>query len=58
MKIFKKEYCAEQLCDVERDVSECFEPDFNPIVKNIPVGKDGFTEGTYTITIEWEATND
>ncbi len=57
MILFKKEYCDEELYDVERDVSECFDLDFNPKVKDIPVGEDGFTEGTYTITIEWELSN-
>lgn len=51
--IFEKEYIAEQLSDVERDISECLNEDFNPEVKDIPVGKYGFAEGTFKVTVTW-----
>ena len=40
MIIFDKTYSAEELCDIERDVIESFDPMFNPVVKAIPVDDD------------------
>lgn len=51
--IFEKEYIAEQLSDVERDISECLNEDFNPEVSDIPVGQYGFAEGTFKVTVTW-----
>ena len=51
--IFEKEYIAEQLSDVERDISECFNEDYNPEVKYIPIGEYGFTKGTFKVTVTW-----
>lgn len=53
--IFHKEYDAESLCDVERDVIESFDERFNAAM--IPVPQDpetGFCEGTFIVTIEWK----
>lgn len=50
--IFQKEYDGfESLADMERDIFECFDPRFNPDVKEIP---DKF-EGTVKVTIEYTA---
>lgn len=35
-KIFEKYYCWEDLCDVERDVTEAMDPRFNPESVDIP----------------------
>lgn len=51
--IFKKEYDGESLCDVERDMSEAFDPRFNIDVQDIPVDEYGFSQGTFKVTIEW-----
>ena len=56
-EIFKKEYSGEEICDVERDVIEAFNPDYNPAAGEVPVDKHGFQEGTFTITVTWEADN-
>jgi hypothetical protein len=50
-EIFTQEYTDEELYDVERDVSEALQEDYNPIVGNIP--KDGFRTGTFVVSIEW-----
>ena len=55
MIIFEKEYDGESLYDVGRDVMECFETRFNPLVKDIPQDEYGFCLGTYKITVEWRA---
>jgi hypothetical protein len=56
-QIFKQEYSGESLCDVDRDVSEAIDSDFNPVMKEIPVDKHYFQEGTFTVTITWEPDN-
>ena len=48
-ELYKNTYCDESLADVDRDVSEAFDSDFNPNMKDIPENK-----GTYTVTITWE----
>lgn len=54
MEIFKQEYCDESLCDVNRDISEAFDPSFNNIINAIPTNPDGFKPGKFIITITWE----
>ena len=52
--IFENKYSSEELCDVERDLYECFDGDFNPKVRDIPSDENGFHEGGYfKITVEW-----
>jgi len=52
--IFTKEYDGESLCDVDRDVSEAFDPLFNHRVIDIPVDDAEMQTGHFTITITWE----
>lgn len=52
-QIFKKEYDSEMLSDIERDISECFDSDFNPEMKNIKQDEHGFHKGVFTVTVEW-----
>jgi hypothetical protein len=56
MILFRKEYDGESLYDVDRDVSEAFQGDFNSLVYAIPVDEHGFQRGRFTVTIEWEDT--
>ena len=53
MKLFEKDYSSEELCDLERDISECFDPAFNKKAALIPVDRYGFSSGTYKVTVEW-----
>lgn len=48
--IFCKKYSAEELCDVDRDISECFDPDFNPKMKGTPEDS-----GSFVVTVEWRS---
>ena len=52
-EIFTKEYSDEELYDLERDVVEALQEEYNPIVGNIPRDKDGFRTGTFVVSIEW-----
>lgn len=57
--IFHKVYTSEELCDLERDISEAFDPDFNP--ENIqPIEKDehGFHKGSFKVSIVWRSEDD
>lgn len=51
--VFKKDYDGESLYDVERDVMESFDENYNPIVKDIPQDQYGIQKGTFTVTITW-----
>lgn len=54
MELFKKVYDGESLCDLDRDVSEAFQEDFNPLVGTLPKDEYGIQRGIFTITITWE----
>lgn len=55
--IFKKSYDAESLCDIERDMSECFDPTYNIDVADIPKDEYGFDEGTFEVIVTWKSEN-
>ena len=52
--LFNKIYCSEELYDVERDVSEAFDENFNVLMKDIPTDEHGFHDGTFTINITYD----
>lgn len=52
--LLNKQYSAESLCDVQRDVSEAFDPAFTPQAQGIPQDEQGFETGTYTVIVKWE----
>jgi hypothetical protein len=52
--MFEK-YSSEELCDVERDVHECFDEDMNLLIKDLPPADEhGFRPGSFVVTVEWE----
>ena len=53
MILHKKDYSGESLSDLERDVNECFDGDFNPPSLEIPKDQYGFHKGTFRVTVEW-----
>ena len=53
--IFKKTYDGESMVDLGRDVHEAFETDFNSNMIGIAQDEDGFLEGSFTVTIIWNA---
>ena len=54
LTIFSKEYYGEELCDVDRDVSEAFDPTFNHRVIDIPVDEHELPTGRFTVTIVYD----
>jgi hypothetical protein len=52
--IYEQDYTKESLADVERDVREAFDLRFNEVLELLPVDGDGFLEGVFTVTINWE----
>jgi len=51
--LIEKDYCSEELCDLDRDVSECLDPLFTPGAKHIPVDEHGFHPGVFKVSITW-----
>lgn len=55
IEIFKKDYDGESIVDMGRDISECLDSDFNPVVKEIPEMEDfpGFWAGKFVVSVTW-----
>lgn len=51
--IFEKEYDGESIVDINRDIMESFDPDFNPRADVIPNDEYGFHQGTFKVTVVW-----
>jgi hypothetical protein len=49
--VFERVYSEDSLCDIERDVLEAIQPDYNPKM-------EGVYEGKFKVTIEWEGDDD
>lgn len=55
-QIFKKEYDAESLSDLERDIYVAFDERYNDAMIGVPQDEStGFHEGTFIVTIEWKS---
>lgn len=54
-QLFNKEYDGESIVDLSRDISECLDSDFNPIVNEIPEMEDspGFWAGKFVVSVTW-----
>lgn len=53
VEIFRKEYDGESLYDLNRDITECFDPRFNELVENIPDG-DAFLCEEFEVIVIWK----
>jgi hypothetical protein len=53
INIFEKDYDGESLYDLDRDISECLDSRYNPIVDKIPQDEYGFQLGTFKVRVEW-----
>lgn len=51
--LFNRVYDGESLCDLERDIVECFDHRFNRLLKYIPQDEHGFQTGYFQVTINW-----
>lgn len=54
LELLNKDYDGESICDVSRDVSEAFLPEFTENAGKIPVDEYGFSLGKFTVLITWE----
>jgi hypothetical protein len=54
MILFQKEYDGESIYDLERDVSESLQGEYNALIHSIPEDEHGFQAGRFKVTIEWE----
>ena len=52
--IFQQTYSGESLSDIDRDVSEAVNAQYNEAMADIPTDEHGFQQGTFTVTIEWK----
>ncbi len=53
LKLLRKSYDGESICDVHRDFAEAFDARFTEQLKQIPVDEYGFQQGTFTVTVVW-----
>ncbi|ATW58059.1 hypothetical protein CNR34_00126 [Pseudomonas phage nickie] len=52
-EIFRKEYGGEDINDIERDMSEAFDPDYNPKAAIVTTDEHGFVNGKVVVTMTW-----
>lgn len=52
--VFSREYDCDSLCDLEQDVSEAVQADYNPLVAHVT----GEFTGTFTVTIHYTPGDD
>ncbi len=53
MIILDKKYDGESIVDLDRDISEMFNEEFDPRIETIPKDVHGFMKGTFKVTVEW-----
>jgi hypothetical protein len=53
MMILEKTYDGESIVDLDRDVSEMFDEEFDPRIETIPRDEYNFMKGTFKVTVEW-----
>lgn len=56
--LLDKNYSAEELCDLSRDIHEAFDERFTPAAAGIPKDEYGFDEGSFKVTITWSPDED
>jgi len=54
MELFKRSYSDESAYDLAEDVMDALNPEYNSLVKEIPMDEWSFRTGTFTVTITWE----
>ena len=55
MLLLEKCYDGESIYDLTRDVAEAIDSDYNQLVQQIPLDKNGFQSGVFRVKIEWVA---
>lgn len=53
MVILDKTYDGESIVDLDRDVSEMFNEEFDPRIATIPKDQYNIMKGSFKVTVEW-----
>lgn len=53
MIILEKTYDGESIVDLQRDVLEMFNEEFDPTIATIPKDEYGFHKGSFKVKVEW-----
>ena len=53
MILFEKQYDAESLYDISRDIAEALDEDYNLALSTLPKDHHGFHLGRFSVKIEW-----
>jgi hypothetical protein len=53
MKLFEKIYDGSSIADVDRDLIEAFDTDFNPAAKDITLDEYNIMRGSFRVTVLW-----
>lgn len=56
--VFEKDYDGESLYDLGRDIAECFDGEYNPIIGEIPTDEHGLQLGNFTVMVLWTPAED
>lgn len=56
--LFRKEYCGEEICDIDRDITEVFDDRMTPAIAKVPVDEYGMHAGKFRITVVWCSEDD
>lgn len=51
--LFRKEYSGEEICDIDRDISEVFDARMTPAIDKVPVDEHGLHSGKFRISVVW-----
>lgn len=53
MIVLDKTYDGKSIVDLDRDVSEMFNEEFDPRIETIPRDQHGFMKGSFRVKVEW-----
>lgn len=53
MVILEKTYDGESIVDIQRDIHEMFDEEFDPRIETIPKDQHGFMKGSFAVTVVW-----
>ena len=53
MLILQNDYAGDEIAEIEQDVYQSLDEDFNRDLSSIPTDEHGFMRGTLRVTVEW-----
>lgn len=51
--ILDKTYYGESIVDIDRDISEMFNEEYDPTIATIPRDEHGFMKGSFHVRVKW-----